>query len=558
MSDRLAPPERVAALRALAVTLPSWTLTPVQMCDLELLLNGAFAPLTGFMRRADVEGVCQSMRLSNGALWPIPVTLDVDEKLARTLQPDSSLALRDAEGALLAVMRVEDVWQIDRQAEAAAVYGTTDPGHPGVAAMLAQASAWTVGGAVEGLARPRHDDFHLLRLTPAETRARFAELGWTKVVAFQTRNPIHRAHHALTERAADSVGGGLLLHPVVGVTRPGDVDYFTRVRGYEKVLAHYPAGRAVLALLPLAMRMAGPREALWHGLIRRNYGCTHLIVGRDHAGAGKDATGRPYHPPYAAQELFRQHEAELGITMVPFSELVFDESRDAYMTEAELLPTSRVLNLSGTELRSRLQRGEEIPGWFTFPEVADELQRAYPPRARQGLTVFFTGHSGSGKSTIATSLRARLLERGRRVTLLDGDIVRQHLSSELGFSREHRDLNIRRIAFVAAEVTRHGGVALCAPIAPYDATRKNARRLVEEHGGFVLVHVATPIEVCEARDRKGLYAKARAGLVKEFTGVSDPYEPPADAEVVIDTSGIDRDAAVDRLIEHLRQAGYLT
>jgi sulfate adenylyltransferase len=556
LSDLLAAPRRAAELRAVALHSRSWTLTPPQLCDLELLLNGGFAPLTGFLGRADVESVLTSMRLAGGALWPIPVTLDVDEALGRSLNRGDALSLHDAEGALLGVMRVEDAWQIDRAAAARAVYGFDDPAHPGVAAMLALRDKWAVGGPVEGIERPRHDDFQSLRLTPAQTRARIKEQGWTKTVAFQTRNPMHRAHFALTARAAQSVGGGLLLHPVVGVTKPGDVDYFTRVRCYEKVLGRYAPGSATLALLPLAMRMAGPREALWHGLIRKNFGCTHIIVGRDHAGAGVDASGKPYHGPYDAQNLVRQHEAEMGITMVPFNEMLYDAERDAFVTETEVQPTSRVLTLSGTELRRRLQRGEEIPEWFTFPEVAEELRRASPARAEQGLTIFFTGLSGSGKSTLANGLRARLLERGRKVTMLDGDLVRRNLSSELGFSREHRDLNIRRIAYVASEVTRHGGVAICAPIAPYEATRSEARKMIEPLGGFVLVHVSTPLEVCEARDRKGLYAKARAGLVKEFTGISDPYEVPADAEVVIDTSALDRDAAIDQLVAYLDQAGY--
>lgn len=556
LSDLLAPPQRAAELRV-AVGGRSWTLTASQVCDLELLMTGAFAPLTGFQCRADVESVLARMRLADGALWPIPVTLDVDEAVARSLKPGELLALRDAEGALLAVVRADEAWPIDRPAAAKAVYGLDDPGHPGVAAMLALRGTWAVGGPIEGVERPRHDDFSALRLTPAETKARIRERGWARTVAFQTRNPMHRAHFALTTRAAEMVDGGLLLHPVVGVTKPGDVDYFTRVRCYEKVLGRYPDGRAMLALLPLAMRMAGPREALWHALIRRNFGCTHLIVGRDHAGAGLDASGRPYHGPYAAQALVRQHEAEIGIAMVPFSEMAYDADRQAFVTDDEVGPASRVLTLSGTDLRRRLQRGEEIPEWFTFPEVADELRRSHPPRIRQGLTIFFTGLSGSGKSTLASGLRARLLERGRAVTLLDGDLVRQHLSSELGFSREHRDLNIRRIAFVASEVTRHGGVAVCAPIAPYDAARKDARRLIEEQGAFVLVHVSTPLDVCEARDRKGLYAKARAGLVKEFTGISDPYEPPADAELVIDTSTLDRDAALGALVAYLETEGFL-
>jgi sulfate adenylyltransferase len=370
---------------------------------------------------------------------------------------------------------------------------------------------------------------------------------------------MHRAHFEMTLRAARELKANLLVHPVVGVTRPGDLDHYIRTRCYRALIGRYPRNSALLSLLPLAMRMAGPREALLHAVIRKNYGCTHLIVGRDHAGPGNRSDGRPFYGPYDAQELFRQHEEELGIEMVPFRQLVYVETRDDYLPEDEVPDGARVLAISGTELRRRLAEGSGIPEWFTFPEVAAELRRGYPPRDRQGFTVFFTGLSGAGKSTIANVLRIKLLEMGGRpVTLLDGDIVRRHLSSELGFSKEHRDVNIRRIGFVASEITKNGGIALCAPIAPYEATRREVRRMVEAGGGFMLVHVATPLEVCEERDRKGLYAKARAGMIADFTGVSDPYEPPVDPDLVLDTTALTPEECAQAVVLHLGSEGYIS
>ncbi len=556
--DLLPPPERARELRRASRDWPSWDLGPRQLCDLELLLNGSFSPLCGFLTRADYEGVCGSMRLADGALWPIPVVLDVPEETATRIGPGATLALRDPEGVLLAALRVEEVWRPDRRAEAEAVYGTTATSHPGVAHLLGGTHPCYVGGRIEGVQPPIHYDFRDLRLTPAALRAQFAGLGWRRVVAFQTRNPLHRAHQALTLRAAADTQANLLIHPVVGQTKPGDVDHYTRVRCYQAVLGRYPRHTALLALLPLAMRMAGPREAVWHAIIRKNHGCSHFIVGRDHAGPGTDQAGRPFYDPYAAQALLRAHEVELGVHMVPFREMVYVEDQDAHVPQDEVRPGSRVLTISGTELRGLLTEGREIPAWFTFPEVARELGRSYPPRLRQGFTVFLTGLSGAGKSTIANVLRVKLLEAGGRpVTLLDGDIVRRHLSSELGFSRAHRDVNIRRIGFVAAEITRNGGVAICAPIAPYGDVRREVRQMIEPRGGFVLVHVATPLAVCEQRDRKGLYAKARAGLIPEFTGVSDPYEPPEDADVVLDTTDLAPEEAAQRILLDLERRGYI-
>jgi sulfate adenylyltransferase len=551
--------ESAADLKGESRDFPSWDLTDRQICDLELLLSGGFSPLRGFMNKAEYESVCQDMRLANGTLWPMPITLDISEAFAKTLKPGSSkVALRDGEGVIIAILHVEDVWQADHKTEAQSVFGTTSAAHPGVNYLLKRAHPWNVGGRLEGLQMPPHYDFRTLRLTPAELRAQFARLGWRRIVAFQTRNPMHRAHVELTFRAAKQVEASLLIHPAVGMTKPGDVDYFTRVRCYQLLVEKYPQGTATLALLPLAMRMGGPRSAIWHALIRKNHGCSHFIVGRDHAGPGKDADGKPFYGPYEAQELFKKHEAEMGVTMVPFSMMVYLEDKDAYFPDNEVPAGARVLNISGTELRQRLNEGREIPSWFTYPEVAQELRRSFPPRHKQGFTVFFSGLSGSGKSTIANVLMTKFLEvGGRPVTMLDGDLVRKHLSSELGFSKEHRDINIRRIGYVASEITKNGGIAICAPIAPYDATRKDVRAMIEQVGGFILVHLSTSVAVCEERDRKGLYAKARAGILKEFTGISDPYEEPADAEVQINTADLTAEEAAQTIILHLEQEGFI-
>ncbi|NOZ22964.1 MAG: bifunctional sulfate adenylyltransferase/adenylylsulfate kinase [Planctomycetes bacterium] len=556
--DLIADEDRAKELRELSREWPSWDLTPRQICDVELLLNGGFSPLRGFMSQEDYEGVCQDMRLADGTLWPVPIVLDVPEETAKELEPDDMLALRNPEGVMLAAMKVTDVWQPDIQEEAQSVYGTTSPEHPGVAHLMQNTHPWYVGGRLEGVELPRHYDFRALRLTPQQLRQRFANMGWRRVVAFQTRNPMHRAHRELTFRAAKDLEANLLIHPVVGVTKPGDVDHYTRVRCYQAILKRYPHNTAFLSLLPLAMRMAGPREAIWHAIIRRNYGCTHLIVGRDHAGPGENESGQPFYGPYESQELVRQHEEELGIQMVPFKMLVYLQERDEYVPLDEVPDGMKAKAFSGTELRERLAKGAGIPEWFSFPEVIRELRRTYPPRNRHGFTVFFTGLPSAGKSTLANVLLIRLLEAGGRpVTLLDGDIVRTHLSSELGFSKEHRDLNILRIGFVASEITKNGGIALCAPIAPYDNVRKQVRQMIEPVGGFILVHVATPLETCERRDRKGLYAKARAGIIKDFTGISDPYERPADAEIVIDTTSETPEECVQEIILYLEKEGYI-
>lgn len=549
----------IEQLRARAGTLSSWNLTARQLCDLELLLNGGFAPLTGFLNQADYECVLDNMRLENGDLWPIPITLDVSADFAATLQPGQTIALRDPEYLILATLEVRSIWQPDKRREAERVFVCNDLAHPAVRYLTDSAGTHYIGGRVTGLRRPTHYDFRQHRHSPNELKALFRNWGWEKIVGFQTRNPLHRAHFELTRRAADHADAHLLLHPVVGMTKPGDVDHFTRVRCYEAVLPYYPEGRgAALSLLGLAMRMAGPREALWHALIRRNHGCTHFIVGRDHAGPGTNSSGKPFYGAFDAQELVKEYEAETGIETVPFGELVYVQNRRTYVAVGDVHAGETILNISGTELRRRLQNGEEIPAWFSFPNVIGELRRTHPPRHLQGFTVFFTGLSGSGKTTIANALVAKLMENGgRSLTVLDGDHVRQHLSSELGFSKEHRNLNILRIGYVASEITKAGGIAVCAPIAPYAAARRQVRALIEPQGGFLEVFIATPVEECERRDRKGLYKLAREGKLKQFTGVDDPYEIPEAAEVVIDTLSLSPDEAADVILTKLRDMGLL-
>jgi len=556
--DPIVGPDRAEELKVQSQHWASWDLTDRQLCDIELLLNGGFSPLSGFLGRKEYESVCEEMCLEDGTLWPIPVVLDISEGPAKDLDAGASLALRDPEGAMLAALHVEEVWQPDRKAEAEAVYGSTDINHPGIAYLLEQTHPYYVSGHLEGIQLPIHYDYRPLRLTPQELRAAFTKAGWRRIVAFQTRNPMHRAHQELTIRAAKEVEANLLIHPVVGLTKPGDVDHYTRVRCYQAILTRYPQHTVKLSLLPLAMRLAGPREALLHAIIRKNHGCTHLIVGRDHAGPGSDPNGKPFYDPYAAQEVFKQYEEELDVSMVPFQMMVYVEELDRYFPIDEVPEGKRYLSISGTELRERLAAGHDIPNWFSFPEVVSELRHGHPARHRQGFTVFFTGLPSSGKSTIANILLVKFLETGDRpVTLLDGDIVRKNLSSELGFSKEHRDLNIQRIGFVASEITKNGGIAICAPIAPYDSIRKEVRSLIESVGGFQLIHVATPLEVCEQRDRKGLYAKARAGLVAEFTGISDPYDEPEDAEVVLDTTELTPEEAAQRILLHLEREGFI-
>lgn len=553
-------PESAQKLKLDAGEMPSWDLSARQVCDLELLMNGGFFPLKGFLGEEDYNGVVENMRLADGSLWPMPITLDVSEKFAEGLEPGTDIALRDPEGVILAVMNISDKYVPNKSLEAEKVFGADDSAHPAVNYLHNTAGPVYLGGPITGLQQPVHYDFRARRETPNELRAYFRKMGWRKVVAFQTRNPLHRAHQELTFRAARESEANLLIHPVVGMGKPGDIDHFTRVRCYEAVLDQYPAATTHMSLLNLAMRMAGPREAVWHGLIRKNHGLTHFIVGRDHAGPGNNSQGEDFYGPYDAQELFKEHEEEMGIEMVPFKHMVYVQDRAQYEPADEITDKDdvTVLNISGTELRRRLSEGLEIPEWFSFPTVVEELRRTKPPRAKQGFTVFFTGFSGSGKSTIANALMVKLMEMGGRpVTLLDGDLVRKNLSSELGFSKEHRDLNIRRIGYVASEITKNGGIAICAPIAPYATTRRAVREDIEGFGAFIEVHVATSIEECEKRDRKGLYKLAREGKIKEFTGISDPYDVPESPELRLETEGTDVDFCAQQVLLKLESMGLI-
>lgn len=550
--------ERKKELKSLLINYESWTLTDRQVCDLELILNGGFSPLKGFLNKKDYDSVVKNMRLADETLWPMPITLDITKEISDKLSQGTKLVLRDKEGFPLAILHIGDIWEPDLKAEAKAVFGTVDETHPAVNYLLNFTNPVYVGGTLEGMTAPKHYDYQGLRHTPLELREQFAKRGWENIVAFQTRNPMHRAHVELTMRAANEIGANVLIHPVVGLTKPGDVDHYTRVRCYEKVLPKYPTGTVLLSLLPLAMRMGGPREALWHAIIRKNYGCNFLIVGRDHAGPGNDKDGNPFYGPYDAQDLLREYEEELGITMVPFKLMVYVEDRAEYRPIDDVPKDAKVLSISGTELRRRLDKGLDIPEWFSYPEVVEELRATQPPLNERGFSIFFTGLSGSGKSTLANGLMVKLLEDGRRpVTLLDGDIVRTHLSSELGFSKEHRSINIQRIGYVASEITKNFGIAICAPIAPYQADRQAVRKMISHFGGFIEVYVNTSLEVCERRDVKGLYAKARQGIVKEFTGISDPYEEPQNAEIVINSEGTDPEILVQDILLKVEQLGYI-
>lgn len=529
-----------------------------QLCDLECILNGTFAPLKGFLEFDDYESVCKTMRLSNGTLWPMPITLDVSETFAEHIQLGEQIVLTNEENTPLALMTINSKWQPNKNAEAELVYGSLDKKHPAVNYLFNTAGSIYLGGAVVALSPITHYDFTAYRHTPSELQQVFKTLGWSRIVAFQTRNPIHRAHYELMRRAAEDIQGNLLIHPVVGMTRNGDVDAVTRVHCYDAVLAEFPKQQAFLSLLPLAMRMAGPREALWHALIRKNFGVTHFIVGRDHAGPGLNSAGQLFYDPYAAQNLVNQYKDEIGIDIVPFSAVVYVKEKAKFFPIDEVSAQDNIEDISGTELRRRLEKGMTIPDWFTFPSVIRILQKTYPPKHQQGFTVFFTGLSGAGKSTIAKALISFLQSHSlqRKITLLDGDVVRRNLSKGLGFSKADRDTQIGRIGYVASEITKHGGIAICAAIAPYADMRQNIRNLISDQGGFIEVYVATPLAVCKDRDLKGLYNKAELGLIQQFTGVNDLYEVPLNPEITIDTSVMTVSSAVHKIFSFLSDQGY--
>ena len=538
-----------------ATLLPRIQLTQRNLCDLELLATGGFSPLTKFMGREDYLSVLQSMRLADGTLFPIPITLPV--ATGPHISVGAELALADEHNDLIAIMRIDEIYEWNRDEEARLAYGTTDPRHP----LVAELQGWgevCISGELKVVRLPTYYNFRRLRLSPAEVRERLTELGHSRVVAFQTRNPLHRAHEEMTKRAMAQIDGALLLHPVVGMTKAGDIDHYTRVQSYKALTEkYYDKGSTLLALLPLAMRMAGPREAVWHAIIRRNFGANHFIVGRDHASPGVDSNNKPFYGPYDAQALITEHAAEIGVQPMFFSEMVYLTEEKRYEESALITAGQRTASISGTRVREDfLQRGRQLPAWFTRPEVAAILSAAHPPRYRQGFCLWFTGLSGSGKSTTADILTIMLLEHGRQVTLLDGDVVRTHLSKGLGFSKEDRETNIRRIGFVASEVVRHGGGVICAAISPYRATRNECRSMIGSDR-FCEIFVATPLQVCEDRDPKGMYALAREGKVKGFTGIDDPYEPPPNPEITIDTVNCSAEQNAERIVSYLIERGFI-
>jgi sulfate adenylyltransferase len=546
--------EERTALRRYASGLLSIQLSSRSTCDIELLATGAFSPLDRFMNKADYERVVGEMRLQDGTLFPIPLTLPASDVTG--LDHGKEVVLRDATNELIAVMTVEEIYEWDPALEASRVFGSTDARHP----LVAEMSTWGktyVSGPLRVVNLPKHYDFVELRRTPAQVRAALAALGTENVVAFQTRNPIHRAHEELTKRAASSIGGSLLIHPVVGLTKPGDIDHYTRVRIYKALIEkYYDPKRTLLSLLPLAMRMGGPREALWHAIIRRNYGANHFIVGRDHAGPGFDSNGRPFYGPYDAQELLSRHEGEIGVKMVPFKELVYLPSEDRYEESDRVPAGTQVASISGTQVRNDyLGNGKKLPDWFTRPEIAAILAELSPPVHQSGVCLWFTGLSGAGKSTIADILAVLLMERGRQVTVLDGDVVRTHLSKGLGFSKEDRDTNIRRIGFVASEIVRHHGIVICAAVSPYRATRNECRSAIGEDR-FIEIFVDTPLEICERRDTKGMYAKARRGEILGFTGIDDPYEPPSSPELRLTTTDCSPEENAQKIVRLLAARGF--
>ena len=536
----------------------SLTLSLKQQCDLEMIANGAFSPLSTFNNQKDYEEILLNNRLSNGLVWPIPIVLDVPDQFLKSLDKNEYISLRNAEGFLLAILKVNEFWAPDKKEEANSVFKSNDPNHPGVDYLFNHTNNNYISGELVPIQSNKYFDFTHLRKSPQEVRDFFRLNNWKDVIAFQTRNPMHRAHYELTKLAMDEHNSKLLIHPVIGMSKPGDIDHFTRVKCYQHIIKYYPENSVELSLINLAMRMAGPKEAVWHAIIRKNYGCNRIIIGRDHAGPGVNAEGKPYYQPYDAQELIAQYQEELEIKMVPFKEMVFAKNKKTFLPLDKIEQNDPIEKLSGTQFKELLQQRTEIPNWYSFPEVIHELRKRFPKLHNQGLTVFFTGLSGAGKSTLANAIMYKLMEtEDRPITLLDGDIVRQHLSSELGFSKEDRDIHVKRIGYVASEITKHGGVAICAPIAPYSNTRKVVRNMIDEVGSFVEIHVATPLSVCEERDTKGLYKQARAGKILDFTGVSDPYEEPENPEITVDTSDITVEESSALILDKLRSLKLL-
>ncbi len=558
LKDLLLPEEEAELLKVKSEDFPTIVLSQRQQCDLEMLLNGALSPLTGFMTEEVYNSVIDNTCLPNGVIWPIPYCLDVGEEFS-DLEIGSQLALRDTEGFMPAVLSVESIWRVDKEREAEAIYGTSDQRHPGVKYLYDSVGSYYVGGSIHGIQLPFHYDFDLLRNTPKELRQRFDKLGWRNIVAFHTSKPMHRVHQEITTLAANEANAHILLHPVVGMSKPGDLQYYSRVHCYQAIIEYYSKGLVELSLLPAALRMAGPREALMNAIIRQNYGCSHYIVGAEHAAPPnvRDDAIR-FYPTGASQQYIKEYENALDIKIIYAEELCFNEQKSGFVPVLDNDSDCSGIRCSNDKILEAISRNREIPHWVTYPEVLSAMYQACPPREKQGITLFFTGLSGSGKSTLARIVYAKFIEHGGRpVTLLDGDVVRHNLSSELGFSKKDRDINVKRIGYVASEITKNRGVAICAPIAPYAKMRREVRASIEQYGTFIEIHVSTSLEECERRDRKGLYAKARKGLIPEFTGISDPYDIPENPELIIDTENMSPIQAAEDIYLYLVREGYI-
>ncbi|MCP4748441.1 MAG: bifunctional sulfate adenylyltransferase/adenylylsulfate kinase [Desulfobacteraceae bacterium] len=556
--DLVVDGDRADTLKDLSFSLADITLSDHHLCDLELIATGAFSPLEGFMVRADYESVLDRMRLQDNTLWPIPICLDIDQTKARNLEAGQSVALRDPEGFLLAVMHIEDIWSADKEKEARLIYRTSNDDHPGVRYLNKNTKNHYIGGRVEVISLPLHYDYRTLRRTPREIRLEYQKLGWQRIVAYQTNSVIHRPQFEMTLEAMRQAKANLLLLPIVGVVRSDDFDYYTRVRCNKAVTRYYPPETYIFSLLPHFMRFAGPRESILNAIISKNYGCTHFVAGRDHADPCHKDNNQCFYDSQESLKILNDCRRELDVELIHFDEMVYLPFEDEHQFKNKVEAGVKTIEMKGAQIRERIITGRKVPDWASFPEVLDELSKAYPPPSKQGLTIFCTGLSGAGKSTVARVLFSKMLEIGDRpVTLLDGDIVRQNLSSELSFSKEHRDINVRRIGFVACEITKNRGIAICAPIAPYENTRLEIRKAIEAHGGFIEVHVSTPLQECEKRDRKGMYAKARAGLIKGYTGIDDPYEVPKAPELSINTTNITPDEAAQEILLYLGQKGYI-
>lgn len=528
--------DRLAALEREAASLDSVALSPIQLAELALILNGAFQPLQGYMAEADYDSVLRALRLANGRCFPLPVALDLDMTTARTMETGKRIALRDGEGVAFAVLTVENVWRKDtaRESQILGVDDDTD-----------RRGSYYVGGKVEGIRLPAHPFFAQLRPTPAALQQRIQERGFNRVLGVESAGAIHRHEHEIVTAAAAELDAAILLNPAIGTPDPDNQAQVVMIKCLLAVLPYFPPRTTLLALLDYPARKAGLREFLMQAILRKRCGATHFIM--------RDITQRMIDSDARLQSCLGEIEMEA----VAWPERSLSSTGRGIAGAPRAERTDK--QFDPVQLVENLRRGEDLPEGYTFPQVATVLEAHYRPLKRSGFTLFFTGLSGSGKSTIAKIVQARVAERDPRpVTLLDGDIVRRKFSKGLGFSKQDRDTNVRRIGAAAADITKGGGIAICCPIAPYAETRKAVRGMIEPHGAMIEIHVATPIDVCERRDPKGLYKKAREGRIQNFTGVDDPYEQPVSPDVRIDASEGSPDCAANLVIAYMEENNLIS